>query len=98
LSAAGGWTRYGGSTIGFRAVMSSHSTFGGHASGSTIPLYKASLPGMAFETAWANREEAQVEGLVILFISKAGLIKTKEASARDQDLIDVKKLRRAGGP
>jgi len=30
--------------------------------------------------------------------SKADLIKTKEASARDQDLIDVKKLRRAGGP
>ena len=57
-----------------------------------------SLPGVTFETAWRNREEAQVEGLVIPFISKADLIKTKEASARDQDLIDVKKLRRAGGP
>ncbi len=57
-----------------------------------------SLPGVTFETAWVTREEAQVEGLVIPFISKADLIKTKEASARDQDLIDVKKLTRAGGP
>jgi len=57
-----------------------------------------SLPGVTFETAWASREQTQVEGLVIPFISKADLITTKEASARDQDLIDVKKLRRAGGP
>jgi len=28
---------------------------------------------------------------------KADLIKTKEASGRDQDVIDVKKLRKAGG-
>jgi hypothetical protein len=55
-----------------------------------------SVPGVTFEVAWANREEAQAEGLVIPFISKADLIKTKEASARDQDLIDVKKLREAG--
>ena len=55
-----------------------------------------SIPGVAFEAAWANREEAQVEGLVIPFISKADLIKTKEASGRDQDRIDIKKLRRSG--
>jgi len=55
-----------------------------------------SLPGVTFEAAWANREEAQVEGLVIPFISKADLIKTKEANGRDQDVIDAKKLRRTG--
>lgn len=55
-----------------------------------------SLPGVAFETAWANRERAQIEGLVIPFISKADLIKTKEASGRDQDRMDVKKLKKAG--
>jgi len=54
-----------------------------------------SLPGMAFEAAWANREQVQIEGLVIPFISKADLIRTKEASGRDQDKIDVKKLRKA---
>jgi hypothetical protein len=57
-----------------------------------------SLPGVTFETAWANREETHVEELVIPFMSKADLIKTKEASGRDQDVIDVKKLRRASGP
>jgi hypothetical protein len=55
-----------------------------------------SLPGVTFETAWARREKVVVEGLVIPFISKADLIRTKEASGRDQDRIDVKKLRKAG--
>ncbi|MHC4539929.1 MAG: DUF6036 family nucleotidyltransferase [Planctomycetota bacterium] len=54
-----------------------------------------SIPGVTFETAWANREQVDVEGLVIPFISKADLIKTKEASGRDQDLIDAKRLRKA---
>ena len=53
-----------------------------------------SIAGVAFETAWANREKVQVEGLAIPFISKADLIKAKEASGRDQDLIDAKKLRK----
>jgi len=53
-----------------------------------------SIPGVAFETAWANREKVQVEGLAVPFISKADLIKAKEASGRDQDLIDAKKLRK----
>ena len=56
-----------------------------------------SLPGVTFESAWANRESVQVEELVIPFISKADLIKTKEASGRDQDRIDVKRLRKTGG-
>jgi hypothetical protein len=53
-----------------------------------------SVAGVTFETAWANRENSQVEGLTIPFISKADLIKTKESSGRDQDRMDVKKLRR----
>lgn len=55
-----------------------------------------SIPGVSFEAAWANREESQVEGLGIPFISKADLIKTKKASGRDQDRLDIKKLRKAG--
>ncbi|MFH1882207.1 MAG: DUF6036 family nucleotidyltransferase [Planctomycetota bacterium] len=54
-----------------------------------------SIPGVTFETAWANREKVQLEGLVIPFISKADLIKAKEAGGRPQDLIDAKKLRKA---
>ena len=55
-----------------------------------------SIPGVTFETAWANRERVQLEGLVIPFISKADLIKAKEAGSRPQDLIDAKELRKAG--
>jgi len=53
-----------------------------------------SIPGVTFEKAWANREMVQLEGLVIPFISKADLIKAKEASGRHQDLIDAKELRK----
>jgi hypothetical protein len=55
-----------------------------------------SIPGVTFETAWANREKVQVEGLAIPFISKADLIKSKESSGRPQDLIDAKDLKKAG--
>ncbi len=55
-----------------------------------------SISGVAFESAWANREEVQLEGLDIPFISKADLIRAKEASHRPQDSIDAKKLRNAG--
>lgn len=55
-----------------------------------------SIPGVTFENAWANREKVQLEGLVIPFISKADLIKAKEAGGRPQDLIDAKELRKAG--
>jgi hypothetical protein len=54
-----------------------------------------SIPGVSFETAWVNREKVQVEGLVVPFIAKADLIKAKEASGREQDLIDAKELRKA---
>jgi hypothetical protein len=53
-----------------------------------------SIPGVTFETAWANREKVQLEGLVVPFISKGDLIKAKEASGRDQDLIDARELRK----
>jgi hypothetical protein len=56
-----------------------------------------SLPGVMFEAAWMNREQVKMEGLTVPFISKKDLIRTKEASGRDQDRIDVKKLRKAGG-
>ena len=53
-----------------------------------------SIPGVTFETAWANREKVHLEGLVVPFISKGDLIKAKEASGRDQDLIDARELRK----
>jgi hypothetical protein len=54
-----------------------------------------SIPGVTFDAAWENREKVQLEGLVIPFISKADLIKAKEAGGRPQDLIDAKELKKA---
>ena len=53
-----------------------------------------SIPGVTFETAWSNREKVHLEGLVVPFISKGDLINAKEASGRDQDLIDARELRK----
>ncbi len=53
-----------------------------------------SIPGVTFETAWANRENVRLEGLTIPFISKTDLIKSKEAGSRPQDLIDAEELKK----
>jgi len=47
-----------------------------------------------FENAWEHREEVMLEELAIPFISRADLIKAKEASGRAQDLIDAENLRK----
>ena len=54
-----------------------------------------SIPGVEFETAWEHREEVMLEGLTIPFISRADLIRAKEASGRAQDLLDAENLRKA---
>jgi hypothetical protein len=54
-----------------------------------------SIPGVEFENAWEHREEVLLEGLTIPFISRADLIKSKEAGGRAQDLIDAENLRKA---
>ena len=47
------------------------------------------IPGIEFETAWANRVEVDFDGLSVSFISKEDLITAKRASGRPQDLIDA---------
>ena len=55
-----------------------------------------SIPGITFENAWENRVMVNLEGVDIPFISKADLIKSKEAGGRPQDLIDAEELRKSG--
>ena len=54
-----------------------------------------SIPGVEFETAWVHREKVLLEGMTIPFISRADLIRAKEASGRAQDLLDAENLRKA---
>ncbi len=54
-----------------------------------------SIPGIEFDEAWKNREVVQLEDVKIPFISRSDLIRSKEASGRPQDRIDVEKLKEA---
>jgi hypothetical protein len=47
------------------------------------------IPGGDFEQAWRNRNDVDFDGLVVHFISKQDLIKSKKASGRPQDIIDA---------
>ena len=51
-----------------------------------------SIDGVSFETAWANRVEANFAGVMATFISRKDLIVAKSAAGRPQDLIDVDNL------
>jgi len=50
------------------------------------------LSGVSFEDAWATREQGDVDGLIVPFISKALLKRNKAASGRMQDLADLERL------
>jgi hypothetical protein len=52
------------------------------------------IDSISFDEAWVNRIEGRVDGEVpAVVISKEDLIRNKVASGREQDLLDVKKLR-----
>jgi hypothetical protein len=54
------------------------------------------IDGLTFDEAWENRIEGLIDGEVqINVISKNDLIRNKLASGREQDVLDVKKLRAA---
>jgi hypothetical protein len=56
------------------------------------------IDGVTFDEAWANRIEGKIDGEVpASVISRDDLIRNKMASGRDQDLLDVKKLKALSG-
>jgi hypothetical protein len=52
-----------------------------------------SIDGVEFEQAWQRRVEVDIDGLNVPFISKTDLIKNKESTGRDKDLLDAKYLK-----
>lgn len=55
------------------------------------------IDGVTFEEAWANRIEGKIDGEVpASVISRDDLIRNKLATGREQDLLDVKKLKALG--
>jgi hypothetical protein len=54
------------------------------------------IDGVTFDEAWTNRIEGSIDGEVpASVISREDLIRNKLASGREQDLLDVKTLRKA---
>ena len=52
-----------------------------------------SISGVDFESAWGSRVPAELDSLPVSFIGLPDLLKNKQAAGRDQDLVDLKKLR-----
>jgi hypothetical protein len=50
------------------------------------------LSGVAFQEAWATREQSEIDGLTVPIISKEMLKRNKAASGRPQDLADLEHL------
>jgi len=52
------------------------------------------IDGITFDEAWTNRIEGMIDGQIqAAVLSRDDLIQNKLASGREQDLLDVKKLR-----
>ena len=54
------------------------------------------IDGITFDEAWKNRIQGTIDGEIpVVVISRGDLIRNKLASGREQELLDVKKLRAA---
>ncbi len=51
-----------------------------------------SISGVDFDEAWAGKLRGEIDGLPVVFLGLEALLKNKQASGRDKDLGDVKKL------
>jgi hypothetical protein len=52
------------------------------------------IDGITFDEAWANRVEGMIDGQIqAAVLSRDDLIQNKLVSGREQDILDVKKLR-----
>lgn len=51
-----------------------------------------SISGVDFEEAWDTRAAGELDGLPVFFLGLDALLKNKQASGRDKDVADVRKL------
>ena len=57
------------------------------------------IDGVKFDEAWEHRMEGMIDDQIrVAVISRDDLIRNKLAAGREQDVLDVKKLRAAGQP
>lgn len=51
-----------------------------------------SISGVSFEQAWPGRLEVKIKEVTVPFLGKPDLIRNKQASGREKDLLDAKTL------
>ncbi len=51
------------------------------------------IEGVDFKKAYSDKQEIEIEGIKIPFLSKENLIKNKESTGREKDKLDAKYLR-----
>lgn len=51
-----------------------------------------SVSGVDFEEAWEGKVAGELDGLEVFFLGLDALLKNKQASGRDKDLSDIRKL------
>jgi len=56
-----------------------------------------SISGVDFDEAWPGRVEIERDGFTVPVIGAEAFVKNKEATGRDQDLIDAARVRRRLG-
>lgn len=56
-----------------------------------------SVAGVDFEAAWPNRTESTYDGVPIHILGREDLIRSKQAAARPQDLLDATRLQDSQG-
>jgi hypothetical protein len=52
-----------------------------------------SITGVTFDEAWPNRIEVERDGMVVPIIGAEEFLKNKEATGRDQDIVDARRVR-----
>ena len=50
------------------------------------------IDGVEFERAYQNKQEIEIEGLKIPFISRQDLVTNKQSTGREKDALDAKEL------
>lgn len=50
------------------------------------------ISGISFDDAWKNRVEGSLEGIPVLYISKADFLTNKKSTGRTKDLLDIEDL------
>ena len=55
------------------------------------------IDGVNFKQAYSEKEEIEIEGFELPFLSKENLIKNKESTGRERDKLDAQYLRQNNG-